>query len=275
MSYSVVTIDIQDHIADVRLNRPDKMNALNLDLFQQIIDAGKEVSANKDVRAVVLSGNGPSFCAGIDVANLNDPAWVSDPFGEGRGGFYPNLYQAPGWVWRDCPVPVICAMQGVAFGGGLQIALGADVRIAAPDTKMSVMEIKWGLIPDMSASQTLRDLVRIDVAKELTFTGRMVEATEAAALGLITRVSDTPFEDAMAMAKQIVTRNPNAVSYGKYLYNSTWHSEEMAGLQAEERIQAKIVGSPNQTEAVMAQMQKRTANYAQRDFDSFDDISLD
>ncbi len=271
----LVTVDIQDHVADVRFNRADKMNALSIPMFEAINRVGKELAENKNIRAIVLSGEGRGFCAGLDLANFQDTDFNADPFGPGRGGFYPNFYQLPGYVWKKMPVPVICALHGVAYGGGFQIAMGADIRIAHPNTKLSVMEIKWGLIPDMSTSQTLRDLVRVDVAKELTFTGRVVESEEALNLGLVTSVNDNPHQAAMAMAKQIARRNPNAITYGKYLFDTTWHGDEYEGLKAEERLQAKVIKSPNQIEAVMSEMEGRDANYTEREVTTFDDVTLD
>jgi enoyl-CoA hydratase/carnithine racemase len=268
----LITVTITNHVADVRLNRADKMNALNLAMFNAISDLGKQLSSNRDIRAVVLSGEGKAFCAGLDLANFSDPAFVTEPFGEGRGGFYPNFYQSPAFVWKAIPVPVICALQGVAFGGGLQIALGADIRIAHPQTQFSVMEIKWGLIPDMSASQTLRDLVRLDVAKELTFSGRVVAADEAQALGLITSIDDQPREAALKMANDIANRNPDAISYSKYLLDNSWHGDQLAGLQTEERLQAKLLKSNNQIEAVTAAMEKRTPQFKPRAITSFKDL---
>ncbi len=270
----LVTVQIKDHIADVRLNRPEKMNALSIPMFEAITATGKELAENKAIRAVVLSGEGRGFCAGLDLANMTDPDFSADPFGAGRGGFYPNFYQLPAYVWKKLPVPVICALHGVAYGGGFQIAMGADIRIAHPGARLSVMEIKWGLIPDMSASQTLRDLVRIDVAKELTFTGRVVEADEALQLGLVTCINDNPREAALEMAAAIARRNPNAISYSKYLFDATWHGDEYAGLRAEERLQAKVIKSANQIEAVMSEMEGRPANYAVRELSTFDDIAL-
>lgn len=275
MTDNLVTIDITDHVADVRLNRPDKKNALSAELITAITDAGKTIAENKDVRAVVLSGNGGVFCAGIDINQLNDPEQAANPFANGRGGYYPNFYQACAWAWRDCPVPVICALHGVAFGGGIQVALGADIRIAHPDVKMSVMEIKWGLIPDMSASQTLRDLVRLDVAKELTFTGRIVSGDEAHQLGLVTKISETPFDDAMAMARDIASKNPDAISYGKYLLQETWHGEALDGLRVEEALQTKVLARKNQMEAVMAQLQKRAPQFEPRAVKDSNDIKSD
>ena len=271
----LVTVEIVDHVADVRLNRPEKMNALSIPMFEAITAAGKELAQNKDVRAVVLSGEGRGFCAGLDLANFTDPDFSNEPFGPGRGGFYPNFYQEPGYVWKKMPVPVICALHGVAYGGGFQIAMGADIRIAHSSTKLSVMEIKWGLIPDMSTSQTLRDLVRVDVAKELTFTGRVVKSEEALALGLVTSLNENPREAALEMARAIAKRNPNAITYGKYLFDSTWHGDEYEGLRAEERLQDKVLKTPNQIEAVMSEMEGRDPNYSQRDVTTFDDITLD
>lgn len=271
----LVSVTVENHIADVRLNRADKMNALSIPMFEAINEVGQRLAKDKNIRVVVLSGEGRAFCAGLDLANFADPDVFADPFGPGRGGFSPNFYQLPGYVWKAMPVPVICALHGVAYGGGLQIALGADIRIAHPDTKLSVMEIKWGLIPDMSASQTLRDLVRLDVAKELTYTGRVVQGEEAQSLGLVTSLSETPREAALEMASSIARRNPNAVSYAKYLYDTSWHGDDLKGLQTEERLQAKVLKSPNQIEAVMSEMEGREGNYHERDFTSFDEVFQD
>ncbi len=271
----LLTVDIKDHVADVRLNRAEKMNALSLPMFEAITKTGQELAQNKDIRAIVLSGEGRGFCAGLDTENFTDPDFNADPFGPGRGGFYPNFFQLPGYVWKKMPVPVICALHGVAYGGGFQIALGADIRIAHPNTKMSIMEIKWGLIPDMSTSQTLRDLVRVDVAKELTFSGRVVESDEALKLGLVTSIDENPRETALEMARAIAKRNPNAITYAKYLFDSTWHGDEFEGLKAEERLQAKVIKTPNQIEAVMSELEGRAADYAQRDVTTFDDVTLD
>ncbi|MFW6093070.1 MAG: crotonase/enoyl-CoA hydratase family protein, partial [Pseudomonadota bacterium] len=195
----LVTIDVRDGVADVRLNRVDKYNALSPEMFQAIIDAGESLAGDSRVRAVVLSGNGRGFCAGLDMSSFQGMAGGGQGGGGGAGGSLmerderpENHAQRPAYVWKRLPVPVIAAIHGVAFGGGCQIALGADIRFAAADARMSVMEIKWGLIPDMSLTQTLRDLVPLDVAKELTFTGRVLSGTEAAELGLVTHVADDP-----------------------------------------------------------------------------------
>jgi enoyl-CoA hydratase/carnithine racemase len=266
----LVTIAVTDQVADIRLNRPEKMNALNLAMFDAIIAAAERVMNDRAIRAVVLSGQGGAFCSGLDIANFTDPGALGGPdgpFGPGRGGFWPNYYQKPAYLWKDVPVPVIAALHGAVFGGGLQVALGADIRIAAPNVKMSVMEIKWGLIPDMSGTQTLRDLVRLDVAKELTFTGRIVEAEEAARIGLVTRIADEPREAALGMARDIAAKNPEAISLGKLLFESTRHGDAARGLEIEEKLQARLLLTPNQIETVMAVMEKRPAQFADRKFD--------
>ena len=268
----LVSIDVQDHVADVRLNRPDKMNALNADMFDAISAAARELAEDRAIRAVVLSGEGRAFCAGLDLANFTDPQFAGNPFGPGRGGFWPNYYQSPGYLWKSIPVPVICALHGVAYGGGFQIAMGADIRIAHPAAKLSVMEIKWGLVPDMSASQTLRDLVRLDVAKELTFTGRIVGGEEALQLGLVTSLNEAPREAALEMAAEIAGRNPDAISSAKYLFEQTGHGDPIEGLRLEEKLQSRILGSANQIEAVMSGMEGRPGNYAERAIGTFEDF---
>jgi enoyl-CoA hydratase/carnithine racemase len=270
----LVTITVTDHVADVRFNRPEKMNALNMPMFEAISAAAETVMKDRSIRAVVLSGEGRAFCAGLDLSNFTNPEAFGNngggPFGPGRGGFWPNFYQKPGYLWKDVPVPVIAALHGAVFGGGFQIALGADIRIAHPDVKMSLMEIKWGLIPDMSGTQTLRDLVRIDIAKELAFTGRIVEGVEAEKIGLVTRLAEDPHAAAMTLAREIATKNPQAIALDKLIFESSWHGDDARGLELEEKLQAKVIMSPNQVEAVMAGMQKRPATFADRTFDRLD-----
>ncbi len=253
----LVTTEIQNHVADIRLNRPQKMNSLNFEMFEAIAEAGDQLAKNGSVRAVVLSGEGDCFCSGIDLSVFSDPSITNDPFGDGRGGHWPNFFQRPAWVWKTLPVPIIAALHGTVYGGGLQIALGADIRIAHPASRLSVMEIRWGLIPDMGLSQTLRDLVRLDIAKELTFTGREVEGKEAQAIGLVTALSETPRKAALSLASRIANQNPDAIRYGKYLLEKTRHGYHKTGLKLEETLQAKLIGGRNQMEAVRAAMEKR------------------
>ena len=263
----LVTIDVKGGIADVRLNRPDKYNALSPDMFKAIIEAGQSLAEAKEVRAVVLSGNGRGFCAGLDMSSFQSMA-DTDSGRQGataslmsRGAGPENHAQRPAWVWKTLPMPVIAAVHGVAYGGGCQIALGADIRFAAADAKFSVMEIKWGLIPDMSLTQTLRDLVGLDVAKELTFSGRILSGTEAKELGLVTHVVDDPLARAMALAEEIAGKSPDAIRAGKKLYEESWHADAATGLALEATLQQDLIGSANQVEAIRANLEKRSPNF--------------
>lgn len=263
-----VIVAKHDGVADVRLNRPDKLNALDQAMFEGLVETGKTLAADKSLRAVVLSGEGRAFCAGLDFASFMGMAATERP-SRGlldRDPAQPaNFAQQAAYVWTELPVPVIAAVHGVAYGGGLQIALGADIRFAAPDAQLSVMEIKWGLIPDMSGTQTLRHLVRLDVAKELTFTGRVVSGTEAAALGLVTHVSATPKEDALRLAREIAGKSPDAIRAGKRLLNSANLVSLAEGLRMEETLQRGLIGGRNQGEAVQANMQKRAPQFQDPD----------
>jgi len=266
----LVPIDISaSGVADVRLNRPEKYNALSSEMFDAISAAGESLIDDSSVRAVVLSGNGRGFCAGLDFSGFRNMAGETERrpvAGQVPPSNRPeNSAQRPGMVWKDVPVPVIAAVHGVAFGGGFQIAMGADIRIAAPDAKFSVMEIKWGLIPDCSISQTLRDLVRLDIAKELTFTGRIFEGPEAAELGVVTRVSDSPLETAMEMAETIATKSPGAIRLCKQLFEASWRAERATGLKLEAKLQGQLIGSANQVEVVKANFEERPAKFANPD----------
>jgi enoyl-CoA hydratase/carnithine racemase len=261
-----VSIRIDDGIADVRLNRPDKLNALDPAMMHALAEAGDEVAATPGVRAVVLSGEGRAFSAGLDFASFAALAGMDGGEGEAAedgdllgpvDGSPANFAQRAALVWQEIEIPVIAAIHGFAYGGGLQVAMGADVRYIAPDAEMSVMEIAWGLVPDMSGTQTLRHVLRHDVLKELTLSGRIVEGAEAVELGLATHLSDDPFEDAMTLARQIAARSPTAVRAAKRLLNATALSSVEDGLRIEASTQASLIGGHNQIEAVMANLEKR------------------
>src|SRR3954451_16463905 len=237
-----VTIEVADHVAVVTLNRPDKHNALDGAMFEGIVEAAGEVARMADVRAVVLHGAGPSFCSGLDVSAFGS---IDDILGR-EDGQRSNLAQRTCTDWIDVPAPVVAAIHGNCFGGGLQIALGADIRFAAPDARLSVMESKWGLVPDMGITSTLPRLVRIDVAKELTYTGRVVSGTEAAALGLVTRAVEDPLAAAKELAREIAGRSPDAMRAAKKLYDTAWHAPAEEGLALETELQVSLIGSPNQ-----------------------------
>jgi enoyl-CoA hydratase/carnithine racemase len=259
-----VTVSLAQGVADVRLNRPDKMNALDGAMFEALVETGRKLAAEPGLRAVVLSGEGRAFCAGLDVASFMGGSGARSLF-ERSPESPANFAQRAAWVWTELPVPVIAAIHGVAFGGGLQIALAADVRFVAPDARLSVMEIKWGLIPDMCGSQTLRRLVRLDVAKELTYTGRVVAGSEAAALGLATHVSDTPREAALELAREIAGKSPSAIRAGKRLLDAAGLLDLEEGLRLEERLQSSLLGKPNQIEAVRANAEKREPRFSDPD----------
>ncbi len=264
----LVTIEIQDHIADVRLNRPEKMNALNQGMWKAITEAGEQLSENRQVRAVVLSGNGRCFCAGLDMASLQQfqdrdratSRTTSIPLAgpDERPG---NLPQRACLIWKRLPVPVIGALHGVAYGAGAQIALGTDIRIAAPDLRLSIMEIKWGLIPDMSGTQSLRRLLPLDAVKDLVWSGRIVSGEEALALGLATRVSERPRDEALELAREIAAKSPDAIRAGKKLLNASVQLSLADGLRLEEKLHAELIGSPNQVEAVRANLEKRAPRF--------------
>lgn len=263
-----VVTTIVDGIADVQLNRPDKRNALDGEMFVALARAGEQLTTLHGVRAVVLSGAGSAFCAGLDFAAFAALAG-GHGFEDGEGnpgavreGRITHLAQQTAWVWQEVPVPVIAALHGHALGGGLQIALGADIRIAHPDTQLSVREVHWGLIPDMTGTLTLAQLVRPDVAKELTFTARLFDGREALALGLVTRLSDTPHEEAMAMARDISGRNPDAIRAAKALFNEGLNAGAAEQFARERRHIGGLIGTPNQVEAVMANFDKRPPNFA-------------
>ncbi|MGP6088302.1 crotonase/enoyl-CoA hydratase family protein [Antarctobacter jejuensis] len=251
-------------VAEVTLNRPEKHNAVDLSVFEGLARIGEELKASPGLRAVILRGEGPNFCSGIDTALFTanpNPKALIDKILDLAEGETANMFQKPSTVWQELEVPVIAALSGVTYGAGLQIALGADMRLASPDVRMSVMEITWGLIPDMGISTTLPRLMRADQAKELILTGRVVEAEEAARLGLVTRLCDDPLAEVRAMAQTIAAKNPDAIRRDKSLVDQSWQMERAAALRLEAELQAQVIGQPNQIEAVMARIQKRAPNF--------------
>ena len=250
-------------IATVTLNRPDKMNALDLDLMRALVETGEALGDQPGLRAVVLCGAGGVFCAGLDISAMGQIA----AFAAREGGILrrshgdSNLFQRVSTLWADLPVPVIAAIDGYAFGGGLQIALGADIRVAAPGAKLSVMEAKWGLVPDMGGMVAMRRLMRADVMARLTYTAEVFDATAALDWGLVTELASDPLARAHALAEEIANRSPDAIRAGKALLREAGHLDDAALLLAEARIQEGLIGKPNQMEAVMAGFEKRPANF--------------
>ncbi|MDH3646688.1 MAG: crotonase/enoyl-CoA hydratase family protein [Gammaproteobacteria bacterium] len=251
-----VQVQIHDGIADVKLSRADKHNAIDRAMFDAIADAIARLADDETVRVVILSGEGASFCAGLDVASFAaGPEAIGELLQRDDDGL--NLAQRVCLGWQRLPIPVIAAVHGKAFGGGLQIALGADIRLFAPDAQLSVMEIRWGIIPDMGITRTLRNLVSVDVAKELSFTGRIIDAGEAVRLGLGAGIAESPHEAAMDLAREICAKSPDAVRAAKKLFNDAWYPDELGALELETELQRQLLFSPNQIEAVQANLEKR------------------
>src|SRR6202045_3096300 len=264
-----VSVTISEGVADVRLVRVDKMNALDAAMFDALVTPSGRLSREKGLRPVVLSGEGRAFCAGLDMGRF---AAMKENGGNGIAGGErrdlterthgpANFPQQAVWGWRQLPVPVIAAIQGVAFGGGFQLALGADIRFLAPDARMSIMEIKWGLVPDMAGAPILASLVCDDILRELTYTGRIFSAQEAMAYGLATRICDDPRADAFEVAREIAGKSPDAIRAAKRLLNKL-SVDPGPALLAESVEQQKLLGSPNQTEAVRANIDKRAPRFA-------------
>jgi enoyl-CoA hydratase/carnithine racemase len=265
-----VSITLTDGVADIRMVRADKMNALDNAMFEALVEAGEWLKTTKGVRAAVLSGEGRAFCAGLDMGNFGrmaeGPRGQSTVAGsdEGLGARThgpANRAQYACWVWREAPVPVIAAVHGVAFGGGFQVALGPDLRYVTPDVRMAVMEIKWGLVPDMAGTQLMRHLAREDIVRELTYTGRIFSGEEAFAYGFATRVCADPLAEALATAREIASKNPDAMRANKRLLNAAVLNDPLTGLTQESVEQGRLIGSPNQVEAIMANIQKRAPSF--------------
>jgi enoyl-CoA hydratase/carnithine racemase len=261
-----VNVEIVDGVAEVTLNRPDKLNALDPAMFNAIIAAGERLSQTAGLRAVVLAGAGNGFCAGLDKASFE--AMASGDAGKkfhdivARTHGNANAWQQGVYVWRTLPVPVIAAIHGVALGGGFQIALGADIRYVAPDARLAILEIKWGIVPDMGGIALMRELARSDVVRELAMTGRIFSGAEALTYGLATALHADPLAAARSTAKEIAARNPEAVRAIKRLISFASDADATAILLAESKEQAALIGSPNQIEAVRAGMEGRPGRFA-------------
>ena len=262
-----VTISIEDGIADVRMNRADKRNALDNAMFTSLAAAGDYLKTLSELRAVVLSGDGASFCAGLDFGSFQAMAQGSS--GQGGSvnagamsdGRITHLAQQVCWVWQEVPVPVFAAVNGHALGGGMQIALGADIRIVHPDTQLSVREVHWGLIPDMTGTLMLSRLVRPDIVKDLVFSARVFSGAEGFELGVVTRLSKTPQADAMDLAQEIAGRSPDAVRGAKKLINLMANDGAAQQFAAEREVIGKLIGGANQVEAVMSHFEKRPPKF--------------
>jgi enoyl-CoA hydratase/carnithine racemase len=251
-----VSVQIADGVADVRLSRPEKLNAIDPLMFGALIDVGERLRSRPDVRAVVLSGEGRAFCAGIDMRRFSDGDAAPRPLSPRTHGIA-NGPQRAVLVWRDLPVPVIAAVHGVAFGAGFQLSLGADIRYLDPETRLSVMEVEWGLVPDMAGTALMRRLARDDVVRELCYTGRVFSAREALDYGFATRVSDAPRDAALAQARVIAAKSPDAVRAAKRLFNNISDEGMAECLLAESTARDALVQGVNHRQAVAARLAKR------------------
>ncbi len=269
-----ISVTIEDGVADVRLNRADKMNALDGEMFDALLAQAEALRSDASIRAVVLSGEG-TFCAGLDFSGFESMASQGqggDPsattLGDIADGQITHRAQQAVYGFSTLRVPVIAAITGVALGAGIQLALGSDIRIIAPDARMSVLEIRWGIVPDMTGTRRLSEVVGVDVAKELIWTGRMVHGPEAVQLGLATRLSDDPHADALALAHDIASKSPHAIQAGKRLANGAAQLDDAAGFAAERAEIGALIGRPNQVEAITAYFEKRPPVFADPEISS-------
>lgn len=259
-----VTVTITQDIATVSLNRPDKHNGLDMPMLYALIEAGKEIKNNRDIRAVILRGEGPSFCSGLDFGSAAKKpagivkAFLKTPLSER------NAFQQMCWIWREIPAPVIAVVHGNCFGGGLQLALAADFRFSSADAQFSVMEIKWGLIPDLTGTKTLAELLPMDRVKELTMTGRVIDAREALLLGLITELKEDPLQRARDLAAQLSEKSPDALAGIKKVIQENWNANDTDALARERRIQSKILLGKNQRIAMQANFKKQKPAFVRR-----------
>jgi enoyl-CoA hydratase/carnithine racemase len=260
-----VLLDVREGVAYVTLNRAEKYNALDFPMFRALADTARRVAADRAVRVVILTGAGPAFCAGLDFASVGHAGRVETARAFLKWpGQKTNLFQQACWAWRELPVPVIAVTQGYCFGGGLQLALAADFRFATPDCEFSVMESKWGLIPDMTGSVTLRELLPIDLAKRLTMTAEVFDGTKALGYGLVSGVSAEPLKDAEALAGELIARSPDAVAYAKRLFHTTWTRAPRWAFWTESALQARLMAGVNHKIARKAGMAKQRPAFVAR-----------
>lgn len=245
----IIEEEVEKGIMHIKLNRPEKLNSLNYEMFQEISRVATKYANDDKTRCIILSGNGKAFCTGLDVNSMiKNPQKASTLLVKPAGTDITNLAQDVGYLWRLVKCPVICVLHGMCYGGGLQIALGADFRIATPTCKLSILEAKWGLIPDMSATISLRELIPIDLAKELTMTGRIFDGKQAKEYGLLTKIDENPYEKALELAREIKERSPSSVNTTKILYQNTYRNacSEGEALHLETKYQKDLFGSWNQ-----------------------------
>jgi enoyl-CoA hydratase/carnithine racemase len=261
-----VRLGIRDGVASVTLDRAEKYNGLDLPMLHGLVEVAGRIAADRSVRAVILAGAGNAFCTGLDFASVAPSTAALLRAGRKLPGRRTNLFQRSCWAWRELPVPVIAVLHGHCLGGGLQLALAADFRFATPDCELSLMEGRWGLIPDMTGSVTLRELVPMDVAKRLTMTAETFSATRALELGLVTAVSAEPLRDAEALAAELLTRSPDAIAATKTLLHRTWHRAPRWAFWTETVLQTRLITGPNHKIARTTHRAKELPRYVRRTF---------
>lgn len=258
-----VLLDVRAGVAYVTLNRAEKYNGLDLPMLRGLVDVAGRIAADREIRAVILAGAGPAFCAGLDFASVGkDPRAFAMAGLKLPGGL--NLFQRACWTWRELPVPVVAVLHGHCFGGGMQLALAADFRFATPDCELSIMEGKWGLIPDMTGSVTLRELVPMDVAKRLTMTAEVFDGRQALGYGLVTAVADEPLKEAEALVDQLLARSPDAIALTKKLFHRTWTRRPARAFWTETVLQARLLRGANHRIARAANLAKESPAFVSR-----------
>ncbi|HEX5661461.1 MAG TPA: crotonase/enoyl-CoA hydratase family protein [Polyangiales bacterium] len=263
-----VRVEVERGRASLVLTRADKHNGVDPPMLRGVLAAQRMLKKRRDVRVVILRGEGPSFCAGIDAKQFFTPSLATAAFMSQLWWPVRNWFQSWSIGFRSLGVPVIAAIHGNCFGAGIQLALGADIRFATPDARISIMEARLGLVPDMGGPTLLRELVPLDVAKELTFTGRIVSGQEALALGLVTHVADDPVAAAHTLADEIIARSPDSVAAGKFLLQNAWGADEPRALALERRYQRRVLGRDNQRRALASAQSKDAPPFLKRAIES-------
>ncbi len=269
MTNSRVNFNVKQQIAYVTLNRADKHNGLDKSMIVELVQAAKLINKDRSIRCVILQGAGASFCAGLDFSYVAKNPSMMPRFFIKLPWNKDNMFQRVAHVWRDLSVPVIAVVHGNCFGAGMQIILACDYRIATPDANLSILEMKWGLIPDMSGMATLSRLTRVDIAQELTMTGRFFSGVQAEEYGLVSKVSEKPLIEAQALAEKICQQSPDAIAATKYLFKKTWKKDTRMALFWERITQLRLLGRKNQQIAMQNGLAKNAAKKPFIDRSSF------
>lgn len=262
-TYQTLAVQLSAEVLNITLQRPEKKNAMSFAMIDELISVAKQVKKQRNIRAVIINGVEQTFCAGLDLGDLNNPknqlyaAWeLSKP--------WQSHFQQACLIWQEVPVPVIAVLQGHCLGAGLQLALGADIRISTAECKFAIMEAKWGLVPDMGLTQAALGVLNADVLKELAMSARIIEGDEAHSLGLVTHVSDEPLAHAKQLAEEFLTRSPDAVLASKRMINKMY-SQSALTLYQEKFWQLKLMLGYNRKLALKKARDAATS-FRQRQF---------